>query len=37
VLPTDVGSDTTHAFLADGLSNDLTTKLSKIPGLSLRA
>src|SRR3954469_609821 len=37
VLPTDVGADTSHAFLADGLSSDLTTKLSKIPGLSVRA
>ena len=37
VLPTDIGSDTAHAFLADGLSSDLTTKLSKIPGLSVRA
>ena len=37
VLPTDVGADTAHAFLADGLSSDLTTKLSKIPRLSVRA
>ena len=37
VLPTDIGADTAHAFLADGLSSDLTTKLSKIPGLSVRA
>jgi len=37
VLPTDIGADTTHAFLADGLSSDLTTKLSTIPGLSVRA
>ncbi len=37
VLPTDIGTDTAHAFLADGLSSDLTTKLSKIPGLSVRA
>jgi serine/threonine-protein kinase len=37
VLPTDVGTDTAHAYLADGLSSDLTTKLSKIPGLSVRA
>src|SRR5258706_382301 len=37
VLPTDVGADTAHAFLADGLSSGLTTKLSKIPGLSVRA
>ena len=37
VLPTDIGADTVHAFLADGLSSDLTTKLSKIPGLSVRA
>src|SRR2546426_2869387 len=28
VLPTDIGADTAHAFLADGLSSDLTTKLS---------
>ena len=37
VFPTDIGSDTAHAFLADGLSDDLTTKLSKIPGLLVRA
>jgi len=37
VLPTDVGADTAHAFLADGLSSDLATKLSKIPGLAVRA
>lgn len=37
VLPTDIGADTAHAFLADGLSSDLTTKLTKIPGLSVRA
>jgi TolB-like protein len=37
VLPTDIGADTAHAYLADGLSSDLTTKLSKIPGLSVRA
>jgi eukaryotic-like serine/threonine-protein kinase len=37
VLPTDIGADTAYAFLADGLSSDLTTKLSKIPGLSVRA
>ena len=37
VLPTDIGADTAHAFLADGLSSDLTTKLSKIPGLAVRA
>jgi serine/threonine-protein kinase len=37
VLPTDIGADTAHAYLADGLSGELTTKLSKIPGLSVRA
>src|SRR5213080_4493449 len=37
VLPTDIGADTAHAFLADGLSSGLTTKLSTIPGLSVRA
>jgi serine/threonine protein kinase len=37
VLPTDIGADTAHTYLADGLSNELTTKLSKIPGLSVRA
>src|SRR5205807_8160671 len=37
VLPTDIGADTAHAFLADGLPSDLTTKLSTIPGLSVRA
>ncbi len=37
MLPTDIGADTAHAFLADGLSSDLTTKLSTIPGLSVRA
>jgi len=35
--PTDIGADTAHAFLADGLSERLSTKLSKIPGLSVRA
>ncbi len=37
VLPMDVGSDTSHAYLADGLSNELTTKLSKVPGLAVRS
>ncbi len=37
VLPTDMGSDTAHAYLADGLSSELTTRLSKIPGLMVRA
>ncbi len=37
VLPTDMGSDTAHAYLADGLSSELTTRLSKIPGLVVRA
>ncbi len=37
VLPTDMGSDTAHAYLADGLSSELTTRLSKIPGLTVRA
>src|SRR5207245_38431 len=37
VLPPDIGAGTAHAFLADGLSSDLTTKLSTIPGLSVRA
>jgi len=37
VLPTDMGIDTAHAYLADGLSSELTTKLSKIPGLLVRA
>ena len=37
VLPTDMGSDTAHAYLADGLSSELTTRLSKIPGLAVRA
>src|SRR5256885_1362573 len=37
VRPTDIGADTAHAFLAGGLSSDLPTKLSKIPGLSVRA
>jgi len=37
VLPTDMGSDTAHAYLADGLSSELTTRLSKIPGLLVRA
>ena len=37
VLPTELGSDTAHAYLADGLSSELTTRLSKIPGLVVRA
>jgi serine/threonine-protein kinase len=37
VLPTEMGSDTAHAYLADGLSNELTTRLSRIPGLVVRA
>ncbi len=37
VLPTEMGSDTAHAYLADGLSRELTTRLSKIPGLLVRA
>ena len=37
VMPTEMGSDTAHAYLADGLSGDLTTRLSKIPGLVVRA
>ena len=37
VLPTDMGSDTAHAYLADGLSSELTTRLSRIPGLVVRA
>ena len=37
VLPTDMGGDTAHAYLADGLSSELTTRLSKIPGLMVRA
>jgi eukaryotic-like serine/threonine-protein kinase len=37
VLPTEMGSDTAHAYLADGLSGELTTRLSKIPGLVVRA
>ena len=37
VMPTDMGGDTAHAYLADGLSGDLTTRLSRIPGLVVRA
>ena len=37
VLPTDMGTDTAHAYLADGLSSELTTRLSRIPGLVVRA
>ena len=37
VMPTDMGGDTAHAYLADGLSSDLTTRLSRIPGLVVRA
>jgi serine/threonine-protein kinase len=36
VLPFDIGADTAHAYLADGLSAELTTKLAKIPGLTVR-
>ncbi|GJG89321.1 hypothetical protein tb265_45020 [Gemmatimonadetes bacterium T265] len=37
VMPTDMGGDTAHSYLADGLSNDLTTRLSRVPGLVVRA
>jgi eukaryotic-like serine/threonine-protein kinase len=37
VMPTEMGGDTAHAYLADGLSGDLTTRLSRIPGLVVRA
>jgi serine/threonine-protein kinase len=37
VMPFDIGNDTAYAYLADGLSEELTTKLSKIPGLTVRA
>jgi serine/threonine-protein kinase len=37
VMPTDMGGDTAHAYLADGLSSDLTTRLSRFPGLVVRA
>lgn len=36
VMPFDIGNDTANAYLADGLSGELTTKLSKIPGLTVR-
>jgi TolB-like protein len=36
VLPFDIGSDTAHAYLADGLSGELATKLTKIAGLTVR-
>ena len=37
VLPMDTAGDTAHAYLADGLSNELTTRLTKIPGLEVRS
>ena len=37
VLPMDVGGDTAHAYLADGLPSELATRLTKIPGLAVRA
>ncbi len=37
VLPIDVGADTAHAYLSDGLSNELTARLTKIAGLDVRA
>ena len=37
VLPFDIGADTANAYLADGLSGELATKLSKLPGVSVRA
>jgi len=37
VMPTEMGGDTAHAYLADGLSGELTTRLSRIPGLVVRA
>ena len=36
-MPTEMGGDTAHAYLADGLSGELTTRLSRIPGLVVRA
>jgi TolB-like protein len=36
VLPFDIGADTAHAYLADGLSGELATKLTKIAGLTVR-
>ncbi|MGK2962352.1 MAG: protein kinase domain-containing protein [Gemmatimonadaceae bacterium] len=36
VLPFEnVGGDTTNAYFAEGMSDELTTELSKIPGLTL--
>ncbi len=37
VLPFDIGADTANAYLADGISAELTTKLSRVPGLVVRA
>jgi serine/threonine-protein kinase len=37
VLPFDIGADTANAYLADGISTELTTKLSRVPGLVVRA
>jgi len=36
-LPIDIGSDTAHAYLAAGLSGELTSLLSKILGVDVRA
>ena len=37
VLPFDIGGDTANTYVADGLTAELTTKLSRIPGLAVRA
>jgi serine/threonine-protein kinase len=37
VLPFDVLSDTANLYVADGLSAELTTRLTKVPGLAVRA
>ncbi len=37
VLPFDMLADTANLYVADGLSAELTTRLSKLPGLAVRA
>ncbi len=37
VLPFDIGTDTANAYVADGLSAELVTRLAQLPGLVVRA
>jgi eukaryotic-like serine/threonine-protein kinase len=37
VLPFDIGADTANAYLAEGLSGEVATELSRLPGVHVRA